>query len=381
MNVLFLALDVDPSGRQGDAVHVRELARALAERGTAVDVVAAGATRGPTTSGLTFHIRPRDSDWRVARFCADLARRAKAQVVYERRLSPKVGFTVSRLVSVPLVLEVNGVEEEASILGRTEMTPWRPVKVALRRRMYRGAKRVVAVTDRLAEHVRERYHVDPSRLVVVPNGVDPSTFVPMDRTVTRRSLSLPETPTVLFVGNLVPWQGLETLLASAQAVLRRLPKSRFVIVGDGVSRDALQRLATALDVAASVSFVGGVEHERIPYYIGAADVCVAPFTRMRNEAIGLSPLKVYEYMACARPAVASDLSGIGDLLRTSGGGILVPPDDADRLAGALHHLLHSPDEARAMGERGRAYVASECSWARTAERVERVLRDAVEAAR
>ena len=119
-----------------------------------------------------------------------------------------------------------------------------------------------------------------------------------------------------------------------------------------------------------------MQHELVPIHIGAATVCVAPFTRRRNEGIGVSPLKVYEYLAAGRPVVASAIPGIDDMLVRSGAGRVVEPDNPEALAEALARLLASPAECAVMGHAARAFAVAECSWARTAASLERVLVEA-----
>jgi len=377
--VLFLALDVNLGAPQGDAIHVRELARSLVARGHAVDVVGllrSGADQD-LPPGVRHHASPGRPDLRLVRFCSQIARETQCDIIYERRLSPKIAFAVARLASVPFVVEVNGIPEEAALIRAPRPSPLRPVKSRVRKQMFRAAARVVAVSDRLALRIREEYELAPDRVVTIPNGVDVERFHPMDRAMARREFPPLEGPWILFVGNLVPWQGVDVLIRAVPAVLKAIPESRILIAGDGVSRQGLERFASDLGVTSTVVFRGAVPHHLVPTYIGASDVCVAPFTRRRNEVVGLSPLKVNEYLACGRPVVVSDLPGM-EFIRDRRLGLVVPPDDPKALAAALSRLLADPTEARLMGKRGREFVLQERSWDRTAERVEGVLRTAVE---
>ena len=376
MNVLFLALDVDLQVPRGDAIHTRELARLLAARGHRVDLVVAHPSERGIGDGVHVHVRPKGT-WSTVRFCARLADEARSEAIYERRLSPKVSFAVSRLAGIPFVVEINGTEDEARMQGRAMPSLWRPPRAFVRRRMYRYARFVVAVTTRLGEEVRSRNGLAPQRVVVVPNGVDPDSFVPKDSLEARSSLGWPNGRWIVFVGNLVPWQGLKPLLHAMPAVFADHPDARLAIVGDGIERGALEALSSRLEISNRLLFAGAVGYEEVPLCIGAAEVCVAPFGRARNEQIGLSPLKVYEYMSCGRAVVATDVPGVADLINGSGGGLLVPPDDFRALGAALSRLLSDPRTAAEMGQRGRAYVREGYSWGRTAERVENLLRQAI----
>src|SRR5690606_2863783 len=144
--------------------------------------------------------------------------------------------------------------------------------------------------------------------------------------ICRKELGLElETPYVCFVGNLAPWQGVEYLVKAAPSILSRFPECHFLIVGDGVMKDNLLKLCRELGVEDKFIFTGVVAYDRVPLYINASDICAAPFILARNAKIGLSPLKLYEYMACGKTVVASNISGVSDVLEASGGGILVPP--------------------------------------------------------
>ena len=250
---------------------------------------------------------------------------------------------------------------------------FRSIRLFLRARMFWRASGIVAVTPQLSDYIARSYRIGQMRIATVANGVDPHTFLPRDRDEARNFLGLPHCPILLFVGNLVPWQGLETLLHAIPAILENQPGALLVIVGDGVMRSRLESLAANLGVLPRIVFAGMVPHDVVPLYIGASDVCVAPFTIERNQMIGLSPLKLYEYMACSRPVVASDLPGIGGLLRSSASGIPVTPDDPKSLGIALNELLNDPEQATKMGARGREFVLKEQTWSRVAERIEPLL--------
>jgi len=377
MNILFLALDIDLSNQRGDAIHTRELSRFLGARGNRVDLVTATSAGAAVGLGLNVqhHTTPAGSDFKIVCSCAAIARQAAADVVYERRLSPKIAFGVGRLLGIPFVVEVNGSEEELAIQGRpATQSRW---KRWLRRQMYRRAARIIAMTEPLAAEVRERYGLPLDRVTVVPNGVDPDRFSPIDPEEARRRLGLSAGPWILFVGNLALWQGVDGLIRAMPKILERHPAAKVVIVGGGDLRIFLEDLARDLGLRESITFLGPIPYEKVPLHVGASTVGVVTSTRRMNERIGRSPLKAYEYLACARPVVASDVPGVAELVRTAGAGLVVPPDDPGALADAIARLLANPEEARAMGERGRRFVASECSWARTAERVEGVLRGAV----
>ncbi len=382
VTVLFLALDVDLTTQRGEAIHARALARHLGARGLLVHLVTATPPSGVPNlgSGVRHWTRPDGAVLRQAFFCLDLAREVRASALYERRLSPKISYVVSRTLGIPFLIEVNGIEDEIALLGR-QLAPWHPIRFRIRGRMYRAAAAVITVSTQLSAYVGRIHGLIDQRLVTIPNGVDLDRFRPGDLSVSRASLGLLPGRWIAFVGNLVPWQGVSTLIRAFAIVLKSCPDARLVIVGDGILRESLEAVARDLGVAEHVRFAGSVPHEQIPRFIAASTICAAPFSRERNERIGLSPLKLYEYLAGGRPVVASDVPGVREVLLRSGAGITVPPDNDQALSAALVSLLDDPPRANAMGSAGRTFAVNECSWTRVAKRVDELIRSVTRDAR
>lgn len=373
--ILFLALDVDLGTMRGEAAHTIALARGLAAVGDSVELVVGSTPDAVRVEGVRLTSLKRARDLHAVSTLSRLVKRAHIDAIYERRFSPKIGWSLASLHDVPLVVEINGIPmDEARMQGRPYPPgPLASTKGLIRDNMLRKADAVIAVTPGLKQALVRRFGLDPERTFVVPNGVDDRLFVPGNQLEGRRLLGLGPGPWVSFVGNLVRWQGLTTLL---EAAVLTPSEFRFNLVGDGPDLKSLQRQSRELDVAERVTFFGRVDQERVPVFIAASDVCVAPFTSERNLQMGVSPLKLYEYLACARPVVVSDVPGAADLVRRLEAGAVVTPDKPGELSDAivsvageskwLDHALHASD-----------IVRKEYSWSATAVKVSAVLRDVV----
>lgn len=119
-------------------------------------------------------------------------------------------------------------------------------------------------------------------------------------------------------------------------------------------------------------------HYEVPNYVNSADVCVAPFVRERITT-GVSPLKLYEYMSCGKPVVASDIPPVGELLAKHGCGILVQPDDSPDLARAIIRILQDRILALRIGMQARRVALQFFSWRAIAEQIARVCEAAISA--
>ena len=113
----------------------------------------------------------------------------------------------------------------------------------------------------------------------------------------------------------------------------------------------------------SVLYLGRLPHARVPDFLAGAiaSLCVQTSTGGRGD-VGCSPIKLYEGLASGRPVIASDMSGVGDVVEAAGGGVVVPPGDADAVAEAVAVLAADRDMAESMGVRARAAAISEHSW-------------------
>jgi len=200
--------------------------------------------------------------------------------------------------------------------------------------VYREAAGLIVLTHRQAAMLAERF-TTRGRIQVAPDGVDLGGPLP----VAEDAADGP----VTYVGNFHPWKGVEVLVRS----LASAPAVRLTLVGGAPDpRARIEALATAIDVLDRVRFVGPVPPRDRWQYLAQASVCVLPLTRSTYGSF-TSPLKLFEYMAAARPIVASDLPALREVLRDGENALLVPPEDPAALAAAIRRLLAD----RALAER------------------------------
>lgn len=211
--------------------------------------------------------------------------------------------------------------------------------------------------------------VDPSRMYVVPNGVDPDARKPGSRSEAfRLRHGLGDAPLLLTLSRLVPRKGIDTVLYALVDVARAIPEVRYAIAGAGPDRPRLEALAHALGLDDHVVFVGRVADRDLNDCLTAADVFVMPARSDPPDVEGFG-LVFLEASACERPVVGARAGGIPDAIVEGETGLLVNPDDVAELAVTLTTLLSDRERALEMGRRGRARVLEECHWDRAADRV------------
>jgi len=166
---------------------------------------------------------------------------------------------------------------------------------------------------------------------------------------------------------------LETFIPAIPIVAEDTKKVRFLLVGDGPEMSKIQKKILQFKNK-EVLLTGRVSYKEAVRYINAFDVGVAPFIRERNESIGLSPLKIYDYAACSVPIVLSRIKGL-EILEKKNFGVLVELDDPVAMANSIISLLKNSKLRRKLGKNGRKIAEKEFSWQRVAEQILNKIKD------
>ena len=368
----------------GMNVYVRELSRELGARGYAVDVF----TR--RTSPAEPDIQPFGPNARVINIDAgpaelidkDAIRGALDEFEANVRsfiaseglgydlvhshywMSGAVGLRLARDWSVPHVVMFHTLGEVKKRARISEHEP--PARIEAERLIATTADRIV-VASRHEQHLLSAlYGADETRIDVVPCGVNLDLFQPMDKESARRTLGLRDGERIiLFVGRIEPLKGIDVLIGAA-AQLHEDENFRVLIVGGDARAEQqvaeLRRHAARLGVDHHISFVGAVEHESLPLYYNAADVCVVP---SYYESFGLVAI---ESMACGTPVIASRVGGLTSTFSDGETGYLIPWRCPEPFAERLELLLDN-DELRASFGRAAREAVERFRWANVADAV------------
>jgi glycosyltransferase involved in cell wall biosynthesis len=304
---------------------------------------------------------------RLVRLGADLVRlqmgivngwRARRELqgvdwVYERFGSfQALGWWFHRR-GIPWILETNALPVQdrstvamASLARLTEFWAYRKCDV------------LVCVSQTLADLLIRQAGVDPGKIVVVLNGVDTEYFDPLKHSPKR----LFDSPTVGFVGRLAAWHQLSTLIEALAELREEATDFKLVVVGDGPMREAWENLTRATGQVDHVRFVGQVPRSEVPAYIAGFDLGYLGQVPLAAGELYLSPLKLYEYAAMARPTVASAFADTRQLVEKGSMGYLFTAGDKTDLKRALRLAYAQRDRWTEMGARARKLVAEHHSW-------------------
>ncbi len=381
---IFYFARIDLSVEDASARHVLEFCRQFARSGHEVFLFVPGLGHRRALEGVTFVHVPvaiRKSAVTFFSFYFFLFFyflyyyfRRKPDVVYTRH--QQMEWLVSWL-KFPLgfvyAIEVNGL---SLVELKLNSAPAWIVEVTrlMESFCFRLPDLLVVPTVQIRDRLCQSYGLDPDRFLAVSNGTDPGVCRPMDPKVCREKLGLdPDGRYLLFMGSFKKWHGILEIIRIMPELARDYPDLCLLAVGDGELLREAENLIGELGLHSRVIFFGKKPYDEVPVYINAADICLAPFFDERSHLTGLSPLKIFDYMACARPVVTRAVGGLEELFGTHGVGEAVPSDDPRSWAPVIGRLLDDPERMREYGENGRKAVMNEFNWKSICGKIEKTL--------
>jgi colanic acid biosynthesis glycosyl transferase WcaI len=283
------------------------------------------------------------------------------------------------LYSCPVVLNLQDILPDAAVhVGL--LTNKQAIRVfeALEKFAYRTAHTISVITDGFTDNLLAK-GVPAKKIRCIPNWVDVKFIRPLPKidNAFRRSHNLKDKFIVMYSGNIALTQGLKTLIRAA-AYLSHIPEIVFVIVGEPQALAVLEETCIEYQLD-NVRLLPFQPREQLPEMLAAADVGVV---MQKNNVISFNmPSKIQVLLASGRPIVASVPSSgtAAKSITQSGGGIVVEPEEPNKLAEAILHLQKNPVRAEALGLQGRRYAVLNYSFEQALSRYEELFYQITEA--
>lgn len=264
------------------------------------------------------------------------------------RVSQAAVFFASQITGVPYITTCHGF-----------------FKKRLRKIFDTWGRRVIAISEAVADHLERDLGVKKERIVLIYNGVDADRFskgYPAERPdIVKKSLGIKGGPVIGTIGRLSPVKGQRFLIEAMARVVADRKDAELLIVGDGPEGEDLRNHARSLGLESAVHFIGSSPDTR--KFLSVMDIFVFPSVK---EGLGIALL---EALAAGRACVASEVGGIGTIIKDGLNGLLVPVGDPVAMAGAISAILDDREWAGRMGENGRAMVRETFSLDSMAGRV------------
>ena len=398
MKIAMLSIHSCPLGKVGGentggmSVYIREFARELGRRGHLVDIYT--RIHEPIHDQVVeigqnvrlIHLKAGGEKiqksaiyYHLADFAHDLENFRKQNGLHydlihsHYWLSGLAGKRVQQRWGIPHIMGFHTLGAVKNAIGIGEDEP--ELRINAEKELVKDCHRIIASTKKEKEDLIYYYDAAPETISVIPCGVNLDLFRPIKREIARCHLGLNGESIILFVGRIVPLKGIDNLL-KAMAYMERKRRIKLVVIGgDEHSQAEMQRLenlSQSLKIDESVTFLGLVKQEMLPFFYSAADVCVVP---SYYESFGLV---VLESLACGTPVVATKVGGAESVIRHGETGYVVIDNDPYRLADKIALFLSTPNGNIAFVDSVRASV-TKYDWSNITEAMieeyQSVLRD------
>jgi len=234
-----------------------------------------------------------------------------------------------------------------------------------------GKKRLLVITRALKARLEQEYQVsfNPDQIQVAPNGTELEHYAHLPGAVeARRQLGLAERQTAVYTGHFYSGRGMELLFGLAHA----LPDVNFLWVGGKAEDVAFWRERLANAGIHNVTLTGFIENRKLPLYQAAGDVLLMPYERQiagssgGNSAEICSPMKMFDYLACGRAILSSDLAVLHEVLNDTNA-IFCPPEDLPGWIKTLQALLDDAPRRARLADQARLDAAG-YTWSERARR-------------
>ena len=298
-----------------------------------------------------------------------LSRKHKFDVIHAHWLLPNgfISAVVNILLKIPFVITLHGsdifVSKQNFIFKN--MAKW----------TLKHAAMVTSVPPVFLPELAA-LGVPEHKRCMIPNGVTPSVFsAPSQKKITemRETLSIPDScPVVFALGRIVLKKGFDVLIQALCQVQKKVQNVTVIIGGDGSDLPRLKTLATELGVSDFVQFPGTINRADVPIYFYLSDLFVLPAVFDPKGNVDGCPIVILEAMACGKPVVSTDVSGIPIVVKDGETGILVGEKNVNDLANAIITLLKNPKKREQLGKAGQLRIQQELTWTKTIEQFIRI---------
>ena len=208
---------------------------------------------------------------------------------------------------------------------------------------------ITCVSESQKKHLIFDKRAQPEKIKVIYNGVDAKIFKPSAKPGSGCVFSIPEGSLIIgTVGSLRREKGFDVMIKSIPEVMESCPQAFFIIAGSGAEKGCLEKTASDLNVNSRILFLG--QREDISELIPAFDIACSS-SRTENF-----PLSILEYMACAKPVVATKAGGVPEMIKDGFNGITVDAESPEALAKAIICLIDNKELRKSMGANARKTV-------------------------
>jgi glycosyltransferase involved in cell wall biosynthesis len=262
-------------------------------------------------------------------------------------LVPNAAISCAKTLGIPSIIKVDdAVYEKSSGLKSLQ----RKIEKMISTRSLSKASKVLVSNLPSKEIMKSYYKIDEERISIVPNGVDLSFFKTKKRDPNK----------IVFSGVMYHHRGLDVLLEAAPKIVKEVPETKLVLLGDGPEMKKLKEIVKQKKLDSNVEFKGWIDRKDIPEHLSNASIGIGPLKRTTVTENAL-PIKVLEYMASSLPILAKTGTLPEDVLEDNENGWFI--ENSSELSEKIIKLEQNPELVEKMGIKSLNMV-QKFSWER-----------------
>ena len=268
------------------------------------------------------------------------------------------GILAAKLGQGNFIFDVRDLwPDSATELGYLGSRPLIKILKRLEKIYYLRAKKIFTATAEIQQTII-KMGIPENKVIPLSNTVDINFFKPQE--ISRKNFGFKNADfLVIYVGSLTKVQNLQTVLEAA-ASLKKYPRIKFLMVGEGEDKENLINQAKKLGLS-NIIFIDGQSSEQIVKLINAANVGLISLTENKFFSDNALPTKTSEYLGCGKPIIACAGKNLKELIEKNQAGKVVPPGASHRLAEEILKLYHHPEILKKYSRNARALAVKEFS--------------------
>jgi len=249
-------------------------------------------------------------------------------------LVPNAAISCAKNLKIPSIVKVDdAIYEKASGLKSIQ----RKIEKMISTRSLSNASKILVSNKATKEIMKSYYKIDEEKISIVPNGVDLTFFKSKNKDPKK----------IVFSGVMYHHRGLDVLLDAAPKIVKEIPETKLVLLGDGPEMKKLKETVKQKNLDSNVEFKGWIDRRDIPEHLSNASIGIGPLKRTAVTENAL-PIKVLEYMAASLPIIAKSGTLPDDVLKNNENGYFFENDF--ELSEKIINLLQNPELVEKMGK-------------------------------
>lgn len=265
-------------------------------------------------------------------------------------LVPNAAISCANALGIPSIVKVDdAVYEKSSGLKSLQ----RKIEKMISTKALSKASRILVSNAPSKEIMKSYYKVNEEKISIVPNGVDLSFFKTKQKDPNK----------VVFSGVMYHHRGLDVLLDAAPQIIKEVPETKLVLLGDGPEMKKLKQIVKQENLDSNIEFKGWIDRKEIPEHLSSASIGIGPLKRTTVTENAL-PIKILEYMASSLPIIAKTGTLPEDVLQNDENGWFV--ENSSELSEKIIKLEKNPELVAKMGRKSLDMV-QKFSWEKIAK--------------